>query len=208
MPVQKYDLNGNPVTPNSNVSKGITYYTQTGAGTREARYPGAIVTNGTALTTGAPAVGTLFAFPFIYPRGGTIDIIACNVTTLAVGATIRIGIYNNTSDTDLYPSSLVYGSAELSGATTGVKQESISVTLLPNTLYWSAYLCGTLAPTVRCYGVANLYPIGGYPAALGTAAQIGITVALAYAALPATFTAAGTWITAVPLPEVAIRYAS
>ena len=159
---------------------------------------------GTALTTGAPAANTLYAIPFIVSKVMTIDQMAINVTTLGSGSTPRVGIYADNGNS--YPGALVVDAGTQSGGATGVKTYTtgLPVTLDPG-LYWLAYVTNATAPTIRTFAVASLNPVLGYSSALGTAPNLGWSVAFTFAALPSTFTAGGTPVTAVPIPTVFVR---
>lgn len=161
-------------------------------------------TTGTALTTGAPAANTLYAIPFIVSKVMTIDTLAINVTTLGSGSTPRVGIYADNGNS--YPGALVADAGTQSGATTGVKSytTNLPVTLDPG-LYWLAYVTNATAPTIRTFAVASMNPVLGFPSTLGTAANLGWSVAFTFGALPSTFTAGGAGITAVPIPAVFVR---
>lgn len=166
------------------------------------------LSNALALTTGAPAIGTLFALPFAVPRGGTLDRIAFQVTTLAASGTGRCGIYQATSDTNVYPNALIVDSGSLSTASTGLKSATISQALTANTLYWFVYLAGTAAATIRCMALGGVRAFMGIDNAIGAAPGFGITVAQAFGSLPATFPAGGTVMTAVPIPAIAARFSA
>ena len=208
--LELFDSTGTPVEPlQEEFARGIDWYMQPGTSPLECWY-GAGVANCNALTTGAPAVGTLIALPFVSGRGGTLDRIAFNVTTVGgAGSKARVGIYTNQSDGVLYPQTLLDDGGEfLCDAATGVKSTTIARVLSAGQLYWFAYLCGTAAPTIRCLSVAGTWPIFGLDNTLGTTPTMGLTVATAYGALPATFTAAATRLTAVPIPAIFARFSS
>jgi hypothetical protein len=155
---------------------------------------------GTALTTGAVVAGRLYAIPFVVPKRIRIDRIAINVTTLGTG-NARMGIYE--SDEKGYPSKRLCASAEVSVSSTGVKSATVDVVLMPGLKWLVVVAAGT--PTLRSFAVASLIPILGHGSSLGTAANFGLYVAYAYAALPATFPSSPTMITAVPIPTVFVR---
>jgi hypothetical protein len=187
------------------VSRSSKDYRHTGGSGLEIWYGNFITA--TALTTGAPAIGTLRAFPYIAPtRGGTLDRIAFTVTTLLAG-NARVGIYNSTSEQNIYPSTLVVDGGDFSTATATVKSTTISVNLVPSRLYWLVHLCGTGAATLRAVGLTSA-PNIGLNNTLPTTPNVGISVAQAYGALPATFPAGGTAITAVPIPLIAVRFSA
>lgn len=166
------------------------------------------VVNGTALTTGSPTNNNLRALPFVSPRGGTIDRIGIRVTTGGgAGSVARIGLYRPTSRSNLYPSALVVASGELDTNVTGLVSVAVSVPVREGDILWAAHLSGVAAATLRIPAVAGLAPVFGSPDDPGGTVNIGITVALAYGALPATFTAGGTFLTATP-PGIFLRFSS
>jgi hypothetical protein len=120
-----------------------------------------------------------------------------------------MGIYTNTSDTNLYPDQLVSGSdgGSVSSATTGMKTNTISVTLAPMTLYWFAFNCSATAPTVRNVPLNDAWAILGTDNALGANLGLGWQVALTFGAMPSTFTASGTVSTSTPV-AVGVRYSA
>jgi hypothetical protein len=173
------------------------------------RFYGAFDT-ATALTTLAISANVLYAAPFFVPVRMKFDQIAINVTGAgASGTRARMGVYTdgNTPSTQGYPSSLVPGTdvAEVAVDSTGVKANSISVTLPPG-LYWLA-LVSSGAPTVRAVGVASLdSEILGLGSDLGTAPGVGYSVSYTYGSLPSTFpTGASVYTSTIPL--VALRRA-
>lgn len=167
--------------------------------------------NGTALTTGAGTVNVLRAIPFVVSKVMTVDQMTINVTTAGAGGTgnSRVGIYADNGNN--YPGALVVDAGAAVTTTTGVKTftTGLPVTLDPG-LYWLAYVHdnATTAPTVRAFAVASLNPVLGYASTLPTNAQFGWSAAFTYAALPATFTAGGAPITAVPIWAVFVRTSS
>lgn len=146
-----------------------------------------------------PSANVLRAFPFVAPsRKSTLDRIAVNVTTLAAG-NLRLGIYEATSRTNLYPAGLVSGSdaGAISTGTTGVKENTISISMKPGELYWFAHL-GDAAPTFRGQWISGAMQIFGIPTGLGTSPTVGLSVAYTYGALPSTFPASASGISSEP----------
>lgn len=170
------------------------------------------VNNGSAGTATATTANTLRAFPFLAPaRGGcTVDRLGISVTAAgAAGTTCRLGIYAATSATNIYPGALVIDAGTVSTAAIAVVSATISQALTPGRLYYAVCLfSGT--PTVRSFIVGASNGLLGYPSTMGTAANLGITVALAAGALPATFTAGGTMITAsgANTPSIFVRFSA
>lgn len=133
------------------------------------------------LTTRSVGVDSIRTTPLIVPRATTFDRIAVEVTTLAAGASARLGIYND--DGAGYPGSLVLDAGTVSVATTGVKAITIDLKLAKG-LYWCA-LVSDGAPTVRGV-VALLTPIGVLSGG-GGGWQTGYYKAQTYGALPDPF---------------------
>jgi hypothetical protein len=215
--VQFVDNQGFSVLDATGVPKQNTGYTLAGltaaayqhvaGGSGLSRYSVAGLATATALTTGAPAVGTLRAFPWVAPaKPGTINQLAFNVTTLLAGNG-RIGLYRNAGQGNLYPAALVADSGDISTVTTGVKTFAISHTYEPGALYWLTYE-SSAAATLRCLAVGGCLAIHGLDTGLGTAPGVGISVARTYGALPTPFPAGGAVITAVPIPALAVRLAT
>jgi len=176
---------------------GAEYIRKEGTTNYEAWYTSPIT--GTALTTGALTANRLYAIPFVVSKRTVLDRIAINVTTAGTG-NARLGIYE---DLGTYPSKLLLDAGAISIATTGVKSVTISH-VLTNGLKWLVIVSnGT--PTIRSFAVASLSPVLGYGNTLGTAPNLGLYTAFTYAALPASFPASPTMITAVPIPAVFVR---
>lgn len=142
----------------------------------------------------AMAVNSLFAMPFIGPPLGGIATHLLFEVTVAGGAGSkgRAGIYSNGPLTGgLSPDALIVDGGEFDTTIVGVKDAAIAVQLLPDTLYWLAYLCGTAAPTIRT-GTGQM-SICGIPGAFGSLANriSGLSQAQAYGALPAVYPGGG-----------------
>ena len=169
-----------------------------------------------ALITGSGATGTLRAFPFVSPRGGTLDRLAIAVTTGAgAGGVARWGIYTATSTTNVYPSALVVDAGEVDVTSIGVKSQTISVALSSSTLYWFVYIGGVSAATIRFLNANGCWPFLGYSNAFDSAGVanlnpgVGLTVAQAYGALPGTYPAGATVIVNdVGIPAIGCRFSA
>jgi len=140
-------------------------------------------------STVAKAVDTLWASPFVVTSPGFLDKLAFEVTTGAVGVA-RLGLYHNKGRNNLYPDTLIVETGEIDVSAAAVKEASIDVKIDAG-IYWFVYLAGTLAPTVRCVAAACALPLLGLSSA--HANQLGISKALAYAALPAAFPSGGAY---------------
>jgi hypothetical protein len=133
---------------------------------------------------------------FIIPKALTLDRLGIQVTTAQVGGECRVGIYENTPDTN-YPGALVVDAGTLACTSTGHKSATISETLEPG-LYWGA--CITNIASIAMYRMVNGFSTIHYSSFGGY--NNGWGVAQAYGALPDPFTAGGAADNDVP----AIQY--
>lgn len=169
-------------------------------------YPAVMYDEQTAFTGVAATGNTLYAWPWVSPRGGTLDRIAFENTATNGGA-LRLGIYAATSATNIYPSALVLESefAAVMG-TTGAHANTISTALTPSTLYWVVLITnGT--PTLRSVASTAIRNVLGLPSTLGATARSALSPAQTYGALPSTFPAGATPQT-IGVPLVAVRYSA
>jgi len=159
------------------------------------------------VTGGSPAAignitlspNNLYAIPFIVPAGGTLDKIKIYISTAGAGDA-RFGIYKATSTTDLYPGDLITDCGTLSVAVVNTFPSitGLSISIGSSDLYWFVLVANVAFALLKlqtivqsnCLGFhANAaYPIPGYnyPSSL-------IIKSFVYAAMPATFPAAGTF---------------
>jgi hypothetical protein len=192
---------------------GVSGHTGTTIGAAR-RYFVAGARGGTALVaTVAPSIGNLRAMPFRCPnRSGTIDFVGIYNAVVAVGAQGRLGIYRATSESNIYPSTLIAESGVIDMSATGgvgVKSFNPAASYSPGELLWVTYLCGTLAPTVRGPVVAACdTSFLGYDSALATTPGVGLLVAHAFGALPAPFTAGAAAITTVTIPGIFVGFSA
>lgn len=201
--MKRYDSSGLELS-GSMVARGEEAFRHAGGSGLEVWYL-AGASNGLALATATMTANVLRAFPFVAPaRGGTLDRLGFNVTTLLAGNS-RIGLYASVSESNLYPSALLEDSGSISTATTGVKSYTINRALKPGRLYYLAHVCD-VAVVLRGFAVGGVSSVLGISNALGTTPNLGVSVAHTYGALPATFTAGGAMITAVPLPALGYRF--
>lgn len=159
------------------------------------------------LATQALTANTIVALPYYSGRGGTIDRLGVNVSTLGASSSIRCAIYNVTSDSNLYPSSLVIDGGAISSASTGVKEATISQALSADTLYWFCVNCNATAPTLSSQAQAGVMDFMGLSASY-TQPSVGWSVGLTFAAYPSTFTAGGTVIQNTNCPLIGVRYSA
>jgi hypothetical protein len=134
-------------------------------------------------TTGPLTTGLIYYTYFYTPTRVSVDRICINVTTASSGNTVRLGIYNLASTT---PTSLIVDGGDLSIATTGSKEATISATLTPG---WYA-LAATQSGGSGVYStIGNSAAIGGYVlgnTSVSTAFNTCSTATLTYGALPST----------------------
>ena len=172
---------------------------------RTGEYYTSIATSSVTGTLNAVA-NTLYAIPLWVARKITIDRMTINVTTLADGKVVRLGIYNN--GVNLYPGTLLLDAGTVSTSTTGHKVITGLSQALTKGLYWLVALSdGT--PTLRNFSSADfLWPILGQWVSAPDYASSNWTVTQAYGALPSTFTAGGSAGPGDKAPRILVRVAS
>lgn len=188
----------------------LGYYYNKGATANQRYLAGQALSNAALLTsTTGPVVNTLYAMPFIVTKTTKFDLISCEVTTLGSGSNCRLGIYSDTGN--CYPGVLIFDSGNISTATTGVKDSTITASLqvFNPALYWLTYENSATVPLIRCLPASGYIPL--FPGTLGAAIPgYAYTVAHTVGALPNPYTAGGTIRTAVsavgsPIPAVGLR---
>lgn len=152
----------------------------------------------------AKAIDTLWACPFIITSPGQLDKLAFEIQAGAAGAVCRVGLYHNKGRGNLYPDTLIVETGELSGVAAGVKEASIDVKIDAG-IFWFVYIAGVLAPTARCVAAACALPLLGLKD--DHTNQLGISKALAYAALPSTFPSGGVYV-ATELPRCTVSFSA
>lgn len=153
-------------------------------------------------TTGAFTFDNVFAWPVPLP-GGVIDTLYVESTAVIANAVGRFGIYRNTNDNLLYPSSLIVESGELALATAVIRSVAVLAALSPG-LYWFAFHAGVATPTLR-----NVDP-GGVSHLLGMTSAFALrgplTKAQAYGAFPSTFYAGAVPSSVNAFPACAVHF--
>ncbi len=180
---------------------GTTNYT--------ALYP-AGATTGTALTAATLTANRLYAIPFLSPRrGAVIDQLSAYVTTGVSSTNIRFGIYNNTSESALYPATLFYDAGAFTSTTTNQSRDAtaLSLTLEPSKIYWCV-IVSSGAPSVRGIAAGGGSYIMGVTATNVSAMTLGVYSTFTYAALPATFPTTGFTASTASHPTLFYRYSS
>lgn len=183
-------------------------YRQVGTGVLESWYPvGAIGAIATSVVT--PAANFLYAIPLVITKRRTVDTIALEVTGADAAKNCRFGLYRSTQgNSNLYPTSKIFDSGDVSIGSTGVKTFSSTQVLEPG-LYWAVFVTnGTGAMQFRALSSTAMMPILGLPSTLGSTAQgMGWTVAFTFAALPSSFPGSATRHSALT-PLLAIRFSA
>lgn len=165
---------------------GIFDYQWAGTTTLERWYFAGQIT-AVAGTTHTPAADTLFAYPWIFPQGATLDRIGANVTTLSATDKFHVGIYSAVSGGRMYPDALIVDSGELDPSSTGVKSATISQVMTPGVLYFFVFLGKDSSTIYRAPSLNGMWNCLGVGSTLPTASGLGIFETQAYGALPSTF---------------------
>jgi len=172
--------------------------------------------NGNAVALGAggvPGNTLLYAIPFLAPsRGGRLDGVGINCTTLSVGSTVKLGIYDSVSH-QLYPKTLLYsGSTPLDTGSTGVKTYTdLAVELEPGEMYFAAYAqSANTTQAVRNLVAANWDPLLGHTGVVATTTfVVGYSVSNTYSnPLPVTYPGSPTVLisSSTIIPAIYLRY--
>jgi hypothetical protein len=177
-----------------------------GFGTRYAFTVPTIGSNTSSTITGG--LNLFYCVPLLAPRGGTLDRLAFEVTTLGSGGFSRQGIYAATSDNDLWPGALVVDGGEVSVNTTGVKEVTINTTLEPDVLYWAVVIFGTAAPNIKAHVAGTVLTMLGVTSANMNDANTGFTRSQTYGALPSTFPAGPATAELAAPPKMIMRYSA
>jgi len=96
-----------------------------------------------------PGAGAATVTPFYVPRTRTMTDIACDITTLAAGSTVELGVYG--SDEFDQPLGLIFSAGTVDSSTTGFKSLSLAMDdrVLTPGWYWLATLPLGGAPVLR-----------------------------------------------------------
>lgn len=148
---------------------------------------------GTALSNWALTANRLYAIPFLSPRrGAVIDQLSAYVSTGVASTNIRFGLYNNKSESELYPDTLFYDAGAFTSTTTNQSRDAtgLALTLEPSKIYW-AVIVGNGTPSLRAVAAGGGSYIMGLTATNVSAPTVGLYATFTYGALPATFPTAG-----------------
>jgi hypothetical protein len=184
--------------PGGGGGKGFDYFREAGTTDYECWYPCGFLTHTTTTGGGtAPTADRIYLFPFPSGRGGRVDRIGCELTSVGgANSKVRLGIYQSLSDKRLKPDKLLLDSGEIACNSGSVKTATVSVVLPANKLLWGALTAtggGGTMPSFRL--VTSMTPtIFGFSSAFGASASPrGWTlVTQTYGALPDPCPSAGT----------------
>jgi hypothetical protein len=194
--------------------KALEYFRHAGGASIEAWYP--VGENGsffnTALSASTLGDDLLAVMPFATLRGGTIDRIRIFVDTAGgVSSKARVGLYEATSDANLYPSALVADFGEIDTSGTGFLTLNVNQVLEPAKLYWFAILLTGGGGTVPVLGGPSSLDNSIFGAAGASRSEAGrywVTAVHSYSALPGPFpTGASILGSGIP-PRILIRYSA
>lgn len=187
----------------------LSYYRQVGTSPLESWHPAGITPVTTVASYGNLGNGTLWAMPYLESRGGTIDRLAFLLSTTAPGYYVRLGIYEATSATNLYPGDLLLDSGAIELTPSGVLAWSGTQALANNTLYWLTMLANSSSATFGNHSTTSAQvtaPVLGVDSTLNVATKPCLSVAQAYGALPDPFPSSAA--RSVYLPLIAVRYSA
>ena len=189
-------------------SKGPNYWRHVGTVPFDRVYVAAA--SGAVTSFGVSAfLNSLRAFPFFSVRAGTIDRLCFRVTTAAAaGGLARMGIYQATGETNLYPNNLIVDTGTISTTTTGIKNFTVNVALAANTLYWFVINFGTAAPSILQFDAGSVFPVLGMSADLFTDNGVGWVVAQTFGALPDPFPAGGAGLLTTRIYQLACHFSA
>ena len=135
--------------------------------------------------------GQLNAFPFWSSSGMSVVAIAFrNTTGGGAGSQSRVGIYDTSDYSSLYPGTLVAQSSATSTVASNTLHAFTDFTanLEPQTLYWFAFL-GNATITINGWGSTDRWVPLGYTANFGAADGFGWRVSQTFGSLPSSFPA-------------------
>lgn len=185
------------------------------------RHTGATYTNvypagqcgGAATNFNALSGNVIYAVPFFAPlRGGSVNKMLCEITTGVNPSNSRMGIYTNTSDSNVYPDQLVANSdtGSISSAAAAVLSYTYGtpIALTPGELYWAVFVSSG-SVTVRALNLASGQCLLGYNPALGAnGAYQYLRATLSYGSLPSTFPGSPTLVANTVVPLIALSYSA
>lgn len=168
-------------TSGGTTSKTQDYYRQVGTSPLDIWYSQA--TSSYTLTTKSCTSNQLWAYPMVCGIGMTLDGIGVIVSTLAGSSGssyMRLAIYDSTSDTNIYPNSLVAYSTLLDPSSTGAQKDStFSATLSANRLYWLV-VWSDVSPVLRALNGFDCNTVLGMSSTLGISTTVNVGLYKSY----------------------------
>lgn len=175
------------------------------------RYFGSFFTGGAITTQALTSANSLRAFPFFVPKTMKFDRIAIRVSTAATGTTprVRLGVYEDKGDGNVYPGALALDAGEVAVNTIGLKELVIDLTLKGGKLYWLALIGQDTASLVAAAIPAadSLATFLGLDNSLSGTPYLGYAIVQAYGVLPANFPTDTPTDWSLPVPLIALRKA-
>lgn len=172
------------------------------------RYYACGAVNAAAPGTIVLSTALLYAMPFTFPRNGTLDRIAVNVTAAVAASNVIFGLYSNTmASGELNPGSLLADSGVQSSAATGVRSATINLEVFADTVYW-ALLSASGAITTRSLAVGGTDILLGLSNALGSSFTTHRTASRTYDGTLPTPAPTGTSFATGTCPTVFYRWQS
>lgn len=191
---------------------GIFEPRHTGSSPLELWYVAGQLTSSILTAFITPAAETLFALPFVIEdTSRTVDKVAL-AASVGGGSSVRIGIYQNIGDTNLYPAALLADSGTISVGL-GVTQKAFVQALASNNLFWFVLLTGLTSPSSLFHQLSNDFwdILGVNPDLNFTGTGIpgyGWTAPYAGGLLPNPFPLAAALIDASFIPTIVIHLSS
>ena len=175
------------------------------------RYPAgwhsSLGTPGTSTTS--PITNELYAVPFLVAKPTKFDTISFNITTSQASQNARAGLYYDNGN--MYPGALIFDTGNISTASTGVKDTTItsSLQILQPGLYWLVFHTGASTIQIKILSTTSgtTWNVMGSDNTLtgnhGYAWQLG---AGSFGALPNPFTGGGSIMSSTPSASNAVPY--
>lgn len=154
-------------------------------------------------TTATTTLDTLYAFPILIPEKRTAISLNIDIVVESLGASARLGIYGNSSTSNVKPSSLILDAGVVSIGSTGIKSIVISQQLSGG-LYWLSFLPQATVTVLAAYAYET-YAILGVDSTF-TYGGTGWSAALAYGALPVSFPGASIIFSGGAVPLIFVSF--
>lgn len=200
-----------PPPPSENV-RDFQYWRMVATGGMGRWYVGGGMYTRMFSSLGIPS-DTIYATPFVSPRGGTLGRLGFWLNNGAPSAKVRCAIYGATSNADVRPSELLVETGEIDASAGAQTWQSIpiSIPLDPDQLYWLCILHGgPIAPVVGYIlgDTEQCYQIFGFDEDLYNS-KGSIAVPFAYGPFPFVFPSVDkTMLVGGSVPAAAVQYSA